>query len=151
MEIRNAVYVNNAMTAIDVEYAHPTYGWIPFTATATSTEPLVQEIYTLAIAGTVAPYIVDPVAEALRLREAAKAQRTAQVEQIKVTTQAGNVFDGDEVSQGRMARAIIALQATGTPTTLWVLADNSVIQATAVELTEAMVLAGMAQAAIWVI
>ena len=37
------------------------------------------------------------------------------------------------------------------PSVTWVLADNSVIQATPAELTEALVLAGQAQAAIWVL
>lgn len=90
-------------------------------------------------------------ADALAAREQLKAQRTAAVAAITVTTAAGNTFDGDETSQTRMARAIIGLQATGTPSLTWVLADNTVIQATAAELTEAMALAGAAQAAIWVI
>lgn len=80
-----------------------------------------------------------------------KAQREIAVAAIKVTTQAGNTFDGDETSQGRMARAIIALSTGLAPSILWVLADNSVIQATAAELTEALVLSGQAQAAIWVL
>jgi hypothetical protein len=73
------------------------------------------------------------------------------VDAIKVTTAAGNMFDGDETSQTRMARAIIALSTGLAPSVAWVLADNSVIQATAAELTEALVLAGQAQAALWVI
>lgn len=84
-------------------------------------------------------------------REQAKAQRQAAVDAIKVTTQAGHTFDGDETSQTRMARAVIALQATGAPSVTWVLADNSVIQASAAELAEALALAGAAQAAVWVI
>lgn len=84
-------------------------------------------------------------------REIAKQSRTEQVAAIKVTTQAGNTFDGDEISQGRMSRAIIALSTGLAPSVTWVLADNSVIQATTAELTEALVLAGQAQAAIWVI
>lgn len=93
----------------------------------------------------------NPPKTADQLREEWKAQRAAQVDAIKVTTQAGNTFDGDEVSQGRMARAIIALDAAASGTTVnWVLADNSVIQASALELTEALALAGSAQAAIWV-
>lgn len=93
----------------------------------------------------------NPPKTAEQLREEWKAQRAALVEAIKVTTQAGNEFDGDEISQGRMARAIIALDASPAGTTVnWVLADNSVIQATAAELTEALALAGGAQAAIWV-
>lgn len=85
------------------------------------------------------------------VRETLKAERAAAVAAIKVTTQAGNTFDGDEVSQGRMARAIIALGTGLAPSVTWVLADNTTIDATAAELTEALVLAGMAQAAIWVI
>ena len=86
-----------------------------------------------------------------KTREELKAERQIKVDAIKVTTQAGNTFDGDEVSQGRMSRAIIALSTGLAPSVNWVLADNTVIQATAAELTEALVLAGQAQAAIWVI
>lgn len=85
------------------------------------------------------------------LRSVAKRDRAQQVEAIQVTTQSGKTFDGDETSQNRMARAILALQATGTPTVTWVLADNTSTQATVAELSEALALAGAAQAAIWVI
>lgn len=86
-----------------------------------------------------------------QLREEWKASRSAAVEAIDVTTAAGNTFDGDEISQGRMARAILALNAAAQGTTVnWILADNSVINATAAELTEALALAGAAQAAVWV-
>lgn len=84
-------------------------------------------------------------------REQAKAQRQAAVDAIKVTTQAGNTFDGDEISQTRMTRAVLAMQATGTASVTWVLADNTVIQATVPELTEALALAGAEQARLWVI
>ena len=84
-------------------------------------------------------------------REQAKAQRQAAVDAIKVTTKAGHTFDGDETSQTRMTRAVLAMQATGTPSVTWVLADNTVIQATATELTEALALAGAEQARLWVI
>lgn len=79
-----------------------------------------------------------------------KFKRAKDVEAIKVTTTAGNTFDGDEVSQGRMSRAIIALQAAGVSSTQWVLADNTVLEATVTELTEALILAGQAQSAIWI-
>ena len=88
---------------------------------------------------------------AAQARATAKVARALAVEAITVTTAAGNTFDGDEMSQGRMSRAIIALSTGLAPSVTWVLADNTVIQATAAELTEALVLAGMAQAAIWVI
>jgi hypothetical protein len=88
---------------------------------------------------------------AIATREAAKQARTTAVAAIKVTTQAGNEFDGDEVSQGRMARAILGLSTGLAPSVAWVLADNTVIQATSDELVEALVLAGQEQAALWVI
>lgn len=84
-------------------------------------------------------------------RQVAKETRANVVDAITVTTAAGHTFDGDEVSQNRMARAIIALSTGLAPSVTWVLADNSVIDATAAELTEALVLAGQAQAAVWVI
>lgn len=93
----------------------------------------------------------NQAAAALTARESANAQRAAAVAAIKVTTASGNTFDGDEISQTRMSRAVQVLKETGTPSCVWVLADNSVIQATPAELVEALALAGAAQAAIWVI
>jgi hypothetical protein len=85
-----------------------------------------------------------------QLREEWKQNRAELVAEIKVTTSAGNTFDGDEESQGRMARAILGLQTVPGGTVNWVLADNSVIDASAAELTEALALSGSAQASIWV-
>lgn len=84
-------------------------------------------------------------------RSLAKLERQARVDAIKVTTASGKVFDGDEVSQTRMARAIIAMQATGTLNTPWVLADNTPTLVTTTELVEALALSGTAQSSVWVI
>lgn len=81
-------------------------------------------------------------------RQAFKAQRAEAVQNITVTTAAGNTFDGDEESQTRMARAIVALPEGATVP--WVLADNSILQATASELREALALSGAEQARLWV-
>jgi hypothetical protein len=99
------------------------------------------------------PYVVftkkseEQIAQVMQQK--AKAQRSAQVEAIKVTTQSGKEFDGDETSQTRMARAVLALQTTGTPDVKWVLANNIPTVVTLAELAEALALAGGAQAAIW--
>lgn len=85
------------------------------------------------------------------LRAEAKIMRAAAVAAITVTTTSGKVFDGDETSQTRMARAIIGLQAAGVPTITWTLTNNSIVDVTVAELTEAMVLAGQAQSAVWTI
>ena len=82
-------------------------------------------------------------------REIAKAERQLKVDAIKVTTAAGNTFDGDETSQTRMSRAILVLSTGAAASVPWVLADNTVIQATAAELAEALALAGAEQARLW--
>lgn len=94
---------------------------------------------------------VEPPLTPEQQREQAKAARQTAVENIKVTTAAGNTFDGDETSQTRMARAITVLSTGYAATVPWVLADNTVIQADIAELTEALSKAGAAQAALWVI
>lgn len=76
-----------------------------------------------------------------------KAQRTEAVRNIKVTTTAGNAFDGDEQSQTRMARALIGMQ--DGETIPWTLADNSAVEASKAELAEALRLAGEQQSALW--
>jgi len=105
-----------------------------------------------AIAGEdVSRYSFDPADLAQHERAEFKKTRQQAVDSIVVTTAAGNQFDGDEVSQGRMARAILGLQAAGPDSSvLWVLSDNSVIQASAGELAEALALAGAEQARLWV-
>lgn len=84
-------------------------------------------------------------------REAWKTRRAEAVRAIKVTTASGRVFDGDEISQARMARAILGLQEAGEGATVtWVLADNTPVAVTAAELSEALHLAGAEQARLWV-
>lgn len=86
-----------------------------------------------------------------KTRQELKAERDAAVAAIVVTTSTGKPFNGDETSQTRMSRAIVGMQAAGASTIRWVLADNTDVEVTLAELYEALVLAGQAQAAIWVI
>ncbi|WEV90005.1 hypothetical protein [Pseudomonas phage PotUPM1] len=84
-------------------------------------------------------------------RERFKARRSEAVARIAVTTSSGRVFDGDERSQGRMARAIVGLMAQPPDTTTtWVLADNAVVEVGIEELQEALTLAGLRQTELWV-
>lgn len=53
-------YANSEGSAINVEYEHPEYGWIPFTAVPDDVEPLGREIYEAAKRGDygpVGPYV----------------------------------------------------------------------------------------------
>jgi hypothetical protein len=99
-----------------------------------------------------APEVVagEAARAALVAREAAKVMRTAKVDQITVEVD-GMVFDGDEVSQGRMARAIIALETVGRINTPWVLSNNIATEVTPQQLRQALVKAGLAQTAVWVL
>lgn len=76
----------------------------------------------------------------------AKSARSAIVSNIIVEVD-GMQFDGDESSQDRMTRAIVALDAGET--IQWVLADNSVVQVTREQLRQALRLAGKQQTEVW--
>ena len=76
-----------------------------------------------------------------------KAERQQRVDAITVEVD-GFIFDGDEVSQNRMARAVTAADQL-TDTTPWTLHDNSVVTVTALQLKTACRLAGEAQTLIW--
>jgi len=80
------------------------------------------------------------------LRKLWKEDRQKQVNNIVVTTDVGD-WDGDEVAQTRMARAISVM--TDTDETLWILKDNSVASVTKAQIKEALKLAGEAQTALW--
>ena len=77
----------------------------------------------------------------------AKQDKILAVSQIKVTTESGKVFDGGEVSQNRMSRAVTASNAGDT--TQWKLADNTQATVTHEEFKEALLLSGEAMTAIW--
>ena len=96
------------------------------------------------------PDALDDAAQALVLAQQTKMHRTEAVARIRVTTSSGKTFDGDETSQTRMGRAVVALQAAGQAETLWVLADNTPATVTLDELAEALALAGAEQTRLWV-
>ena len=79
---------------------------------------------------------------------AAKKARDAAVAKIKVTVN-GKTFDGDETSQGRLARAITAAETQGVDLLPWKLADNTWADVTAAELKQALAMAFQAQSELW--
>jgi len=66
-----------------------------------------------------------------------------------VVTVDNMVFDGDEISQGRMARAVTA--SSPGDTSQWKLNDNTVATVTHEQLRAALKLAGDAQTALWMV
>lgn len=100
------------------------------------------------VTGANGPELADPPAPSeAKLRAIWKADRQSKVDAITVRVD-DMVFDGDEVSQGRMARALLVLQEGET--TLWVLANNTPTQVTRAQLQEALRLAGIRQTELWV-
>ena len=79
---------------------------------------------------------------------AAKKLRDTAVAAIKVTVN-GNVFDGDEVAQGRMARAVAAAEISGVGSYQWKLANDSFSEVTIEELKQALELAFRTQSELW--
>jgi hypothetical protein len=57
MQTRNPIFT--ASGAIDCEINHPTYGWIPFTASPNDPEQHGREIFD-ALKDTAAPYVPPP-------------------------------------------------------------------------------------------
>lgn len=92
--------------------------------------------------------VPEPTAEELaeQALAEAKAERAEAVSQITVEVD-GFVFDGDEVSQERMARSIVALDEGET--IIWVLHDNSIAQVSKEQLKAALRLAGQKQTELW--
>ena len=149
MEFRNAQQVEGG--AIDCEINHPAHGWIPFTAVAGDTGAEFDvDVLMAQMLPAAAEVIPTPQVEldAIALQIAKQAKIEA-VSSIKVTTQSGKTFDGDEVSQDRMSRAVTASEPLDTTT--WILADNTPTTVTREELKEALRLAGEAQTVIWVV
>ncbi|WP_066014333.1 DUF4376 domain-containing protein [Endozoicomonas atrinae] len=94
-------------------------------------------------------YIATPSGEWVKDTEAEfKASRPDAVARIKVTID-GMTFDGDEISQTRMARAITA-SSSDTETTLWVMADDGKATVTIEQLKRALRAAGEEQTRLWI-
>jgi len=79
--------------------------------------------------------------------QAFKIQRAKLVDEITVEVD-GLVFDGDELSQSRMSRAITSLDEDEVMP--WTLADNSVSMVTQGMLKKAVKLAGTIQSELWI-
>lgn len=83
----------------------------------------------------------------LQVREQAKANRAEAINSIKVTTKAGNTFDGNERSIDALTQQVVALAPSEV--TSWVLADNSTLSTTREELLEALALAVAERTNLW--
>ena len=150
--VTNVKYANANGDAVDCIVTSVEFGEIPFTASPNDVEAYGREIYSKAINGdfgTIADFVAHvPTAE--EIRAAFIADRTAQVKALTVTTVSGKTFNGDEVSQSRMARAILAAGIVDQTQTYWTLANNVSTLITLDELKEALGKSMQAMAAIWV-
>jgi hypothetical protein len=61
----------------------------------------------------------------------------------------GKAFDGDELSQSRIARVVSAMTIAGVTEGFWTLADNQIAAVTITELQEAMVLSITKMSELW--
>ena len=95
------------------------------------------------------PEMPPDVAAAKALAEA-KEERAESVSGIRVTVD-GMVFDGDEVAQQRLARAIMVAEITGMNETQWVMADNTVHTITVTQAKEALSKAMLQMGELWTV
>lgn len=89
---------------------------------------------------------IDEVAERQRLYESWKAERQSKVDNIEVELN-GVIYQGDETSQTRIARAVSVMEDTDT--TMWVAKDNSVNELSKADLKYILKEAGIKQTLIW--
>jgi len=99
------------------------------------------------------PYTIYTLKNPEQLQEIkttkAKQHRQSLVDSLVVTTTSGKSFDGDEVSQDRIAKAIQVAEITGLTECEWVLANNIPTLVTLDELKEALVKSFVAMGAVW--
>lgn len=98
--------------------------------------------YYINTAGKIIYDTNNPVAQRITFKQ----QRTTKVNNIEVAYN-NNIFQGDEISQARMSRAILVM--TDTETIPWVTKDNKVVNLTKVDLLTILKEAGTIQTSIW--
>lgn len=84
----------------------------------------------------------NPIATRLEFKKT----RQQQVDNIEVTYN-GNIYQGDETSQNRMTRAILAM--TDTEVIPWVTKDNKNVNLSKVDLSSILKQAGIIQTSLW--
>lgn len=144
---------NTALSLLVIFEELKDVGEMPYTAHANDSEAHCRQLFERAVAGefgTIAPFVPRVLTEE-QVRAQWKAERQKLIDAITVTTSTGRVFDGDELSQDRMARAVVSLMAQPPKATvLWVLADNSYAYVDFAELSQALKLARERQTELWV-
>ena len=79
-----------------------------------------------------------------------KAKRARKVAVANIVVEVdGMTFDGDEISQDRMTRSIVAM--TDEDSIPWVLADNSIAIVSKNQLKTALRLSGLKQSELWIV
>jgi hypothetical protein len=127
-------------------------GWLPNVVVDKRVEGEVDAGWTdrLEADRVVQTLFSEPAPLTTKSREQLKVERQAAVDAITVTV-GDKVFDGDEISQERMTRALTVAGITGQSSCIWVLHDNTAAKVTRDELAMALALSMQAQAAIWVL
>jgi len=80
------------------------------------------------------------------IRRVKKDLRTKELEHM-IATYGNYTFDADEISQGRISRALLGME--DSETIQWTLADNTVAELTKADLSGMLRIAGMTQTKIW--
>lgn len=109
MQVKNPSY--NSVGTIDCDINHPSFGWIPFTASPDDVGPLGKEIYANAVSGEyghVADYVAPPVSRAQQVA-AIEAERDATI--AAGVLHFGTLYHADDTFLAEMLGRIMGYQA----------------------------------------
>lgn len=133
-DARNPVYTNDH-SMINLEINHPTYGWIPFTASPDDVEAHGKQLFARAQSGEFGT-VEDPLPPSL---ETVKTQKLTQIEQDKLQQMASNVtvhgrpWQTDFTSVSNLTQEIMTVQAGVLLSPFWRDANNESMLLTSVQ------------------
>lgn len=90
---------------------------------------------------------VSEVSQSKKLK--GKELKESRVSSLLITSSAGNVFNGDELSQNRILKTLTVMGLTGQSKNMWKLANNSIVEVSKEELEEVLILAHAEMDSIW--
>ena len=114
MQVRNLAF--NSAGTVDCEIEHPTYGWLPFTASPDDTEDLGRTLYAEAVAGQygdIAPYVapVIPLDERIAQVQALRlAAYRAESDQLKLQADFDALQAGTQPDYSQWIAAVEAIK-----------------------------------------
>ena len=153
MEFKNARTNKDGSFNCDVN--HPTYGWMPFTASEHDSSAEGRDLYAAILSsGEALEYggeakALDDMREQERRRQVAKMERDAALQSLTYNFGDGRMIQTRPQDEANMTRAIQIMEEEGVASISWVMADNTKHPVTLDELNTALRAGRLAGLEIW--